>query len=281
MARRKLNTRVRSAVTTSVKAKAGLVQPRSVKSRVKTEVKQLTVNQLEFLRISKDLERKVKRYAKKIGLVVTPDDVLGMLPDMPRKVTKKYLTKLIETSAKDLLEAWMPELKVAEPLVDKVVEEVVEQAVDKIGGKVSKGKKKKDDSLVSEVDVADKKPPSAEIDNSIIDVIEAWITEIPDAVYVYFKHRGMVPEMLDDYKQHLFSELHDNWGEYGDDYILYLLENQTALLVEMNEIPYVSKQDQLRDVKANIDNIISMGNQTISGQILANKANELLSGGSE
>lgn len=274
MARRKMKTRVRSAVTTSVKSKVGLVQPRTVKSRFKADVKQLTVNQIEFLKASKNLERRVKRYAKNIGLALSPDDILGMIPDMPKRVTKQYISKLIATSAKELIELWMPELKLADPVVEKVVETVVEQAVEKTGGKVENG-------LYSDVDVPE---PSTDYPSlTIADRILDWINNrIPDTVG--YRSDDKIQWVYEDMSQHksFLSNLvtdHYNDSDEGAAYFQYLIDNQSDLLGVIDHFPYVSTQQDYDETIGRLYDIIALGTITPYGELVRDTVNDVLSGG--
>lgn len=274
MARRKMKTRVRSAVTTSVKSKAGLVQPRTVKSRFKADVKQLTVNQIEFLKASKNLERRVKRYAKNIGLALSPDDILGMIPDMPKRVTKQYISKLIATSAKELIELWMPELKLADPVVEKVVETVVEQAVEKTGGKVENG-------LYSDVDVPE---PSTDYPSlTIADRILDWINNrIPDTVgYISDDRIQWVYEDMSQHKAFLSNLVTDHYNDSdeGAAYFQYLIDNQSDLLGVIDHFPYVSTQQDYDETIGRLYDIIALGTITPYGELVRDTVNDVLSGG--
>lgn len=281
MARRKPKTRVRSAVTTSIKSKVGLVQPRTVKSRFKADITALTENQLEFIRVSKSLERKVKRYANKVGLVLSPEQILDMLPSMPKRVTKKYLEKLIATSAKELLELWMPELKIADPLVEKVVESVVEQAVEKTGGKVKGKKKDKGNGLLSEIDVPEPSTdyPTLTIEDRILD----WINNrIPDVVG--YRTNDKVQWAYEDMTQHkafLSGLITDHYSDpdEGKAYFQYLLDNQTDLLAVIDHFPYVSTQQDYDETIGRLYQIITTGTVTPWGESVVEAVNESISGG--
>lgn len=267
MARRKMKTRVRSAVTTSVKSKVGLVQPRTVKSRFKADVKQLTVNQIEFLKASKNLERRVKRYAKNIGLALSPDDILGMIPDMPKRVTKQYISKLIATSAKELIELWMPELKLADPIVEKVVETVVEQAVEKTGGKVEPSEGE-DKSQASDY-------PTLGIMERVID----WIQyKMPDEAFIFSKKEGYIRIDLSEHKSYLINVVKEHYADAdgGDSYSQWLLDNEAELINCIDSIVVTSNQEDMNLFIYRIYNIITMNTTTPYGESIVENLNNLM-----
>lgn len=267
MARRKLRTRVKSMATTRVKSTVGLTQKRSAKSYAKYELKaqakkHLTPNQLEFLDATDVLRRRVKRYAKKVGIVLNPDDLLSILPSMPKKITKKYLSKLVETTAKELLEAYLPELKIAEPLMDAVVEAVVDEAQ----------KTPLEKSTLPENE-SDEYIPTADIIDNIIE----WIAGLPDSLPLHSRTQGFYWYDLTPYKNVFMSAINDNIGTNGEDYLTYLEENQYELLADINHIPHVSDQDDLETTCVHIYQILSYNKMNPVSQSMISDLSEMLS----
>lgn len=114
----KTSTRVRKAVASGAKSATNLSPKRSIKSRFYQDIKnhyigvaknKLTSNQAQFIAELSQAAEEVMKQAESLGVVLDIIDLIPMLPDMPVKITKKFLSKLLGSAIEEIMKQIVPE----------------------------------------------------------------------------------------------------------------------------------------------------------------------------
>ena len=144
--KKKSSTRLRKAVATTAKRPVHLSKKRSVKSRFYQDIKnyyigigknKLTANQQEFINAITQIAEQITKQSESLGIILDIVDILPVLPEMPIRITKKFLSKLLGEALEQITKQVIPDFNVSwnKPypklsIMDKVIDWINERIPD-------------------------------------------------------------------------------------------------------------------------------------------------------